>query len=763
MKPTYEDFLETKRIYIEPSGFDVNPDELNPMLFPFQRDIVRWALARGKAALFEDCGLGKTPQQLDWAHQVVTYTGKPVLILAPLSVANQTQKEGDKFGIPVTVCETQDDVIRGINITNYEKLHHFKPGGWGGIVLDESSILKGYDGKTRKALNKFARKIPYRLCCTATPAPNDLVELINHAEFLDIMSEKELKALYFTQDGNSTHLWRLKGHAKNDFWKWMAEWSVAIRKPSDLGYDDDGFILPDLKMHSLTVDGAVPDGWLIPVEARTLSERRAARRASLEDRVKIAADMVNSSDEAWLIWCDLNKESDALRKAIPDAVEVAGRHTNEYKKDAMMGFSEGRHRVIVTKPSIAGFGMNWQHCHNMAFVGLSDSYEQQYQAIRRCWRFGQTEPVNVHVITATTEGAVVKNIERKEKQANMMFDEIVKRLAVNSVLNKKTERQEMDVTYEITEEPEWTMYLGDSFYTIDNIDSNSIGFMIFSPPFPGMYTYTNSAADLGNSKDTSELVAHFNHMIPKLLRILKPGRLCAIHLAQEPIFKRHAGFVGRHDFRGAIIQKMLDHNWIYWSEVTIDKNPQLKASRTKEHTLLFKTLATDSTNCAPCLADYLVVFKKKGDNTDPVRAASDERYNNKAGWITNIDWIEWAAPVWYGHHRGLPGGIRESDVLNVRQARETDDERHLAPLQLGVIERCVKLWSNPGDVVYSPFAGIGSEGYVALKHNRRFIGSEIKNSYYKSACDNLRAAMAERDQPSLFDWAQMVNEVDNEQ
>jgi DNA modification methylase len=543
----------------------------------------------------------------------------------------------------------------------------------------------------------------------------------------------------------------------------MAQWSVAIRRPSDLGYDDDGFILPDLRMHSVTVDGVVPDGWLVPVEARTLSERRAARRESLEDRVKIAADMVNDSDQPWLLWCDLNKESEALTKAIPDAIEVAGRHSNEHKRDAMMGFSEGKYRVIVTKPSIAGFGMNWQHCNNMAFVGLSDSYEQQYQAIRRCWRFGQTESVDVHVITATTEGAVVKNIERKEKQATMMFDEVVKRMALNSALNKKTERQEMDVSYEITEETDWTMYLGDSNYTIDNIDSNSIGLIVFSPPFPGMYTYTNSAADLGNSKDTNELIAHFNFMIPKLLRVLKPGRLCAIHMAQEPIFKRHAGFVGRHDFRGAIIQRMLDHDWIYWSEVTIDKNPQLKASRTKEHTLLFKTLATDSTNCAPCLADYLLVFKKKGDNAEPVRAGNSERYDNADGWMTNDDWIEWAAPVWYGHHRGLSGGIRESDVLNVRQARETDDERHLAPLQLGVIERCVKLWSNPGDIVYSPFAGIGSEGYVALKHDRRFIGSEIKNSYYQSACDNLRSAMLERGQVSLFDWAAMVKDAKDEQ
>lgn len=756
----YQEFLKTKRITIEPSGFEVDESDINPMLFDFQKDIVRWALRKGKAALFEDCGLGKTPQQLEWAKWVNTYSGKPVLILAPLAVSEQTAREGVKFGIPVTVATSQDDIDKhGINITNYEKLHLFKPGIWGGIVLDESSILKGYDGATKKALGLFARNIPYRLCCTATPAPNDLRELSNHAEFLDIMKENEIKALFFTQDGNTTHNWRLKGHARDAFWNWMAQWSVAIRRPSDLGYEDGDFIIPPLLMHSEIVDGKTPEGFLLPVVARTLSERRAARRASLDDRVKIAADLVNNSDEAWVIWCDLNKESEALAKAIPDAIEVAGRHHNDYKRDAIIGFSEGTYRVIVTKPTIAGHGMNWQHCHNMAFVGLSDSYEQQYQAIRRCWRFMQEQPVNVHVITATTEGAVVANIQRKEKQATMMFDEIVKRMAVNSELNKKTERDEMTVEYEITEEDDWTLYLGDSVYTIDNIESDSVGLTVFSPPFPGMYAYTNSASDMGNSKNINELAEHFTHLIPKMYRITMPGRLCAIHLTQEPIFKKNAGYVGRRDFRGEVIRRMEKHGWIYWSEVTIDKNPQLKASRTKEHTLLFKTLANDSTKCAPALADYLLVFKKRGDNPIPVRAGISENYDNPNGWMTNEDWIEWAAPVWYASYHGLPGGIREADVLNVRQARETDDERHLAPLQLSVIERCVKLWSGPGDLVFDPFTGIGSTGFVALKYNRRFVGGELKRSYYESAIQNLRAAESERSRPTLFKWAEMVEKA----
>lgn len=756
----YESFLAKKQIQVRPSGFDVPVDSMNDALYDWQKAIVHWALKRGKAALFEDCGLGKTLQQLEWAQQVNKHTGQSVLILAPLAVSSQTQREGQRFGYDVTICATQDDIQPGINITNYEKLHHFSPVNLGGLVLDESSILKSYDGKTRKHLQQFASGIDYRLACTATPAPNDLQELSNHAEFLGVMKGKEILALFFTQDGNTTHKWRLKGHARTAFWKWMAEWSVAIRAPSDIGYDDDGFNLPPLEMHSEIVPGKAWGGALFAIEAQTLTERRKARRDSLEDRVAAAAALVNASDEQWIVWCDLNAEGEALVKAIPDAVEVAGRHSDDYKKDKMMAFSDGEIRVLVTKPSIAGFGMNWQHCNNMAFVGLSDSYEQQYQAIRRCWRFGQQKPVNVHVVTSEAEGAVVANIQRKERQATMMFDNIVKHMRVHAEVNRGG-RQEMAYERDEATGNGWTLYLGDSVETIQDVDSDSVGLCIFSPPFPGMYAYTNSVRDIGNVKDMVELMDHFEFLMPELLRITMPGRLCAIHLTQEPVFKNQAGYVGRRDFRGEVIRRMEANGWIYWSEVTIDKNPQVKASRTKEHTLLFKTLAKDSTNNAPALADYLIVFKKPGENTHPVRAGQSERYDNDNGWVTNEDWIEWAAPVWYGSFRGWGGGISETDVLNVRQARDTDDERHLAPLQLGVIERCVKLWTNPGDVVYSPFAGIGSEGYEAIRLGRKFIGGELKRSYWLSAIENLKTAEVRQNSIGLFEWAAQTAESES--
>lgn len=734
----YQSFLASKRVTIAPSGFEVETADTHSMLFPFQQAIVRWALHRGRAAIFADCGLGKTPMQLAWASHVHRHTGRDVLILAPLAVARQTQREGDKFAVPVTVCRTQADVRPGVNIANYEMLPHFDREAFGGLVLDESSILKAFDGTTRKAITEFGRVIPFRLACTATPAPNDLIELTNHAEFLDVMSGKEIIALFFTQDGNTTHAWRLKGHAREDFWRWMALWSVAVRKPSDLGFSDEGFVLPSLRHYQHEVESAPLDGHLFATEAQTLQERREARRLSLADRVALAAALVNASDEPWVVWCNLNAESEALAKAIPDAIEVTGSDSPEHKEAALLGFSRGEHRVVVSKPTIAGFGLNWQHCARMVFVGLSDSYEQLYQATRRCWRFGQTRPVDVHLVTAESEGAVVKNIQRKEQQAEEMFASIVSHMAGLSL--GKAERDEMTYKEDVARGEGWTVYLGDSTIRLREVAENSVGLTVTSPPFPGMYAYTNSAHDIGNTDGIDEMIQHFGFLVPELYRVTMPGRMCCVHLVQLTAMKSREGWIGLKDYRGKVIELFARHGWPYAGEVTIDKNPQIQATRNKERGLLFKSLATDSAMMRMALADYLLYFRKPGENPVPIRAGMSPRYNAGAGWITEEEWIEWAAPVWYRQTKHYPGGIRETDVLNVSQARETDDERHLCPLQLGVIERAIKLWSAPGDLVLDPFTGIGSTGYRALELGRRFVGCELKESYWKQAQRNLREA-----------------------
>lgn len=409
----YDTFLHEKATVWQSCGFDAA--DFNESLYGFQRDIVRWALAKGRAAIFADCGLGKTLMQLEWARQVHQHTGGNVLILAPLAVADQTQAEGMTFGIDATICADGADVKPGINITNYEKLDRFQGVDLAGVVLDESSILKSFTGKTRTALIDRFAAVPYRLACTATPAPNDYMELGNHAEFLGVMSRNEMLSMYFVHDGGDTSKWRLKGHAEDVFWQWLGSWAVVLNNPRDIGYEMTGYDLPALHVHEIIVDGDEPI-----MEPMTLTQRRQARKESLPIRCQAAADLVNQSDDQWLVWCDLNNESKTLSKLIDDAVEVTGSDKASHKSDAMLDFSMGLSKCLVTKPSIAGFGMNWQQCHNMIFVGLSDSYEQYYQALRRCWRFGQTEEVHAYIIISAKEGCVKDNIERKQRDTEKM-------------------------------------------------------------------------------------------------------------------------------------------------------------------------------------------------------------------------------------------------------------------------------------------------------------------------------------------------------
>lgn len=426
---TYEEFLKSKRIVTLPSGFE--PEPILSSLFDWQKDIVRWAIRKGKASLFEDCGLGKTPQQLEWASQVAEHTNKPALIVAPLAVSKQTRREANKFGYSATICRSQDDVTGEINITNYEMLEHFEADKFGGVVLDESSILKSYSGKIKQQIIDMFRDTPYKLACTATPAPNDFMELGNHAEFLGIMSRSEMLSTFFVHDGGSTQNWRLKGHAQDDFWRWIASWAVVLSNPADLGYDGAAYQLPPLNVieHVVKTNQKFDsDGQerLFASTVQTLNDRRAARHNSLEKRVKECAEIANSTDKQVLVWCDLNEESTALTKAIKGAVEVTGSDTDEHKADAMMGFTDGSIRVLVSKPKIAGWGMNWQNCDTEIFCGLSDSFEAYYQAVRRTWRFGQRNPVDVHIVVSDAEGAVKANIERKQFNAQQMTAEMVK-------------------------------------------------------------------------------------------------------------------------------------------------------------------------------------------------------------------------------------------------------------------------------------------------------------------------------------------------
>lgn len=460
----YSDFLKSKRITTPPSGFDVSASDLNPMLFPWQRDITRWAIRKGRAALFLDTGLGKTIQQLEWASQIHQQTGGNILLLAPLAVGRQTILEASKLGCtsPVQSAISQEFVESGITVTNYEKLHKFDPSSFVGIVLDESSILKSLDGKTKNLIIESFAQTPYRLACTATPAPNDQMELGNHAEFLGVMSRSEMLAMFFTHDGGNTSKWRLKGWAaESKFWEWMSSWAVMIRKPSDIGYADDGYDLPPLNIHEHEVESKVPhNGRLFAIEAKTLTEKRDARRETISQRVELLAELANVDlAEPWVTWCNLNAESQQAAIQIQNAVEVTGSMPDYKKEESLINFTEQRdgNRAIVSKAKIAGFGLNWQHCNKMAFLGLSDSYEQFYQAIRRCYRFGQMRPVDVHIIVSDRDGSTVRNIQRKQADANRMATGMIEAMAERSREEiGSTERQSMDYRPERAMQiPEW--------------------------------------------------------------------------------------------------------------------------------------------------------------------------------------------------------------------------------------------------------------------------------------------------------------------
>jgi len=669
---------------------------------------------------------------LEWANQVYKHSGKDVLILSPLAVVAQTVAEGDGMGLTVHACRKQEDVKPGINITNYEMLDHFDTNHFAGIVLDESSIIKSFEGKVRTQIIDSFRETSYRLACTATPAPNDHMELGNHAEFMGVMSRTEMLSAYFVHDGGKTSQWRLKGHAKTAFWKWVASWAVMLQMPSDLGYEDNGFKLPPLNIEQLVVDHT---GYIVK-EALTLQDRRGARRNSLDMRVSKVADIVNASEGPWLVWCDLNVEADALKKAIPGSTEIRGSDDPEKKAQAARDFATGNIKILISKSSIFGFGLNFQCCHKMVFTGISDSFEQYYQAVRRCWRFGQKEQVDVYVVTSEKEGAVVKNIKRKEKEFEVMLSGMIAETQEITKANLQSVHRETDEYKQDAKKSNlWDMRLGDSCEEIKNIASDSIHYTIFSPPFSSLYTYSNSERDLGNCKNDDEFFAHFEFLAPELFRTLMPGRLMSVHCMNLPTSKQSQGVIGIRDFRGDLIRIFQKAGFIYHSEVCIFKDPVVAMQRTKALGLLWKQLKKDSSMCRQGIPDYLVTFRKPGINPERIVHTAEE--------FPVALWQRYASPIWMD--------INPSDTLQRTSAREDADERHIAPLQLEVIRRGLELWTNPNDIVFSPFAGIGSEGYEAVKNGRRFIGIELKDSYYQQACKNLARAEFESKKPEQID------------
>lgn len=766
----YREFLASKLPQHKPSGFEVAEYDLNPALLPFQKYGVGWSLRLGKAGLYEPTGAGKTFQELEWGRHVIAHTQMPVIHFTPLAVAEQTRLEGEKFGIPSRVIEEPSEVHLGINITNYDRMERFDPSLFSGIVLDEASVLRDMSSKTTTYLTEAFRNTPYKLCASATPSPNNHMELGTQAEFLNVMSYSEMLSMFFVHDGGNTSEWRLKGHARKPFWRWFATWGLVFRKPSDLGYSDEGFNLPPLHIHEhvVSVDYTkATEGMLYRVpDLSATGLHKEMRLTALDRAAKVAEIIATDLDAHWLVWCNTDYEAQEIRRLLK-IIEVKGSTPRPNKIKWLIGFAIGDIKDLLSKPKIAGFGMNFQVCHKMVFVGLSYSFEELYQAIRRCWRYGQIHPVDAHIVFAETEGPVMETIRRKERDYEEMQTEM--NAAMKDVYMEIRARvPRTQPTHEVVKGNGWTVMNEDSVVATATMQGDSIHHIVSSCPFGALYIYSDADADMGNCQDLDEFLEHYRYLVKNLFRVLMPGRLMATHCMNLPSTKEHHGVIGLRDFRGDLIRLFQSEGFIYHSEVCIWKDPLVAMQRTKALGLLHKQIVKDSAMSRQGIADYLVVMRKPGDNPEPVTHSAvnpntgavvpvgfdryigvdpeplhEHTWNPATNKYSHYVWQRYASPVWMD--------IDPSDTLQRDSIRQDADERHIAVLQKQVISRSLELWSNAGDLVLDPFGGIGSTAVVAIQEGRKAISIELKPEYHTQAVSNCRAASAKYSVGTLFD------------
>lgn len=775
----YKEFLETKQKKVIQSGFEI--ETLNENLFKFQEFITKKALKSGKFAIFADTGLGKTIMQLSWANQVTIHTKKPVLILAPLGVTGQTIEEGQKFGIKVWRYDNrklegdfkEHEHYQRILITNYEQINNIENiKDFAGIVLDESSILKNEFGKYRTAIIEKFKETPYKLACTATPSPNDPMELGNHAEFLDVMSYNEMLAMYFVHDASDTQKWRLKGHAVEKFYEFVSSWAIMLNKPSDIGFKDKGYDLPELTIKDIEIQTPTPEGMLFGGLAVNATDYNRSLRETEDLRIKEVLRIVqNLNGQQIIIWCHQNKESEnvfkELKKLDYDCRNVKGSDKPENKERDLLGFAHNDYQVMITKPKIAQFGLNYQNCHYQIFASVDFSFESTYQAIRRSWRFGQTNPVNIWLVTTDRMINVAKTQDTKQKQFKKMQQQMTK--AVNKNLTGQITTS-VDKSEDVKTDDYWLMK-GDNVQRIKEIKPKSIDMMAFSPPFADLYTYSNHIEDMGNVSDYNEFVKHFKYLASELKRVIKPGRIIAIHCMDLPTLKSRDGYIGIRRFSAIIGDIFEELDMFLHSEFTIWKDPLLAAVRTKTIGLAHKQVTKDMSIIRAGLPDRVLCFKTKEENQTPIQLddirftyyipmhehdnfpKSVEGFNEFWGYDTESKysreeqyshqiWQRYASPVWMD--------IDQTNTLQWSKARAENDEKHICPLQLDVIERLILLYSNKGELILDPFGGIGSTGYQAIKMNRKSISIELKESYFDLNVKNHRNAVENKNQLTLY-------------
>lgn len=729
----YRNFLLSKLRPRVSSGIKIKESEIHSGLFDFQRAVVRWALSKGRAAAFLHTGLGKSYIEFAFGYHV----GGKVLLFTPLAVAPQMIRmaEGWPFKGQIRQVREPGEVEDGINVVNYQRAERFAAiaGDLRGLILDESACLKDETAITRKLLTEGFANVPFKLAASATPAPNDVTELTNHAEFLNVMKRTEVLATFMVHDEDG---WRLRGHAVKPFYRWLASWAMVATSPRDLGFEHeaDRFTLPPLHLHdSIVKTDWKREGELFPgFGLKGITDRVKVRRASLKDRVMRAVEIINKTPGQFVVFCGLNDEQDKLAKYLGDmCVSIKGSTDDKSKIFFYDQFRLGHVRTMICKGSMFGHGLNLQFCHNILFLGLNDSFEMYYQAIRRCWRYQQMEPVHVWIVITDHEQGILRNVRSKELEWTKTIEGMVEAMTdyEKAELAGNQQQESFDDT-ETKSGKNWTIHRGDCVEIMSAMPSDSIDLTVTSPPFLALYTYSASERDMGNSANPTQFLEQYGYFARHLLRITKAGRLAAIHCQQVSTTLTTHGVIGLMDFRGMLIRAHIEAGWIYHGEVLIDKNPQAQAIRTHSKALLFVQKNKDSSWLRPAMGDYILLFRKPGENAVAIHPD-----------ITNDEWVRLAHPVWYD--------IKESDTLNTYEAKENDDERHIVPLQLETIENCIRLWSNEGDVIFDPFTGIGSVAYVALQNNRKALGTELKPRYFQTAVKNCQRAIATRKQQEL--------------
>ena len=880
---SYKDLILAKIPKINYSGFEIKKSELNPRLFEFQKFGVQRALKLGCSGLFFDTGLGKTACELEFAYQTYKKTGKPSIIFTYLNIADEFLNEAGEMGYSDSVgyFRSQGEVNKPIVIANYEMLDHFDCDLYGSATLDESSILKNYTGKTKQKLCEAFKNTPFKLSASATPSPNDHLELGNHSEFLGIMPSNEMISRFFINDTMNAGGYRLAGHAEKPFWKWVGTWALVASKPSDIGdFSDEGYDLPELhiEMHTMPVEHDFSDGQLFRGQSLSATGIHKEARLTAESKAIAISNLISNSEEQWSIWSNTNYEQDAIAILLKDSIDIRGSDSSKSKRTKLQEF-KATSKNILTKPSITGYGLNWQHHNHMCFfAGSSYSYETFYQALRRAYRFGQLKEVFVHIFVAESELSVMSSVFDKQKKHKVMQAEMIK-LASAGYDDRKTLTTEYN--HKVETSRAYEIHLGDCVDVMKQMPKDYVDFGIHSPPFSNLYIYSDSAYDMGNSDNDAEFFKQYKYCINEHYRILKDGGYVAVHCKDLPLYKGRDGYMGLNDFPQGIIDEFRDSGFELEDWVTIWKDPVIEMQRTKNHGLLFKNFKGKAEQVRQGMADYVLMFKKGAISTEPkfkpiaesVLKRMKHLWMNPDEEITFIDdkvqhnllfhdaanlgdipepniiedglklgrlailrvnleqmtsglvehykqhelifhtrcaltdgswllgfrkwadempeaqvikeintfdyvgkkppvgigrkeedlryfnisvWQRYASPVWNDldglpdSHENIWMDIDQTNVLNFKIARDHNDEKHICPLQLDLIENSILKYTKEGDSVFSPFGGVGSEPYIAAKLDRYAVAVELKEGYFKHMHQNLIQVENSKLQGRLF-------------